>query len=196
MFRWDNWVLWFIAGCVLLIGLVVLLGGEPATGERDTPREQPTAASQGEETASSRAAPTPRPRATPRSTPIPNGLGVSLSDFKKAFEGHTFKYAPLNDGRDRWMVESEGVVVEVIGPWRSVEEATLGLPVANAIAMGSFIIRFFEAAAPGWETGLEWVGDNLEEALWDEIDISIGDRVVNMSASEQHGLLWIVVTPR
>ena len=68
-----------------------------------------------------------------------------------------------------------------------------------AISGGSYLgaaCGFFEAAAPGWETGLEWVGDNLEEALWGEIDISVGDRVVNMSASEQHGLLWIVVTPR
>jgi hypothetical protein len=198
MLRWDNWLLWFVlwvvVGCALiLIGLVVMFGGGTATEERETSGEQPTASPQTEEP---RATPTPMPRPTPTSTPTPKGLGVSFSDFEEAFDGLTFDYTPLNDGRGRWMATSEGIVVDVVGSRRSVEQATLALPAGNAIAMSGFIVRFFEVAAPGWDTGLEWVGNNFEEALWTDVHTTVGDRVVSMSVPEQHGLLWITVTPR
>ena len=204
MLRWDNWLLWFVlwvvAGCALiLVGLAIMLGGGPATGQRETPGEQPAATPQGREP---RAAPTPTPPPTPMPpptptpTPAPKSLGVTLTDFREAFWGLTFDYVPLSDGRGRWMATSAGIVVEVVGHWRSLEKATLALPAGNAIAMGAFIDTFFEVAVPGWDTGREWVGDNFEEALWTDVETGVGDRVVSMSVPEQHGLLWITVTPR
>lgn len=206
MLRLDNWLLWFVlwvvAGCSLIVvGVVVMFGGGLAPEQRETPRAQPTAAAQREQpretpTPMAWAIPTLTPRPTPTPTPTPKSLGVTLGDFEEAFWGLTFDYVPLQDGRGRWMTTSAGIVVQVVGHWRSLEEATLALPAGNAVAMGSFIVTFFGVAAPSWETGLEWVGDNFEEALWTDVETTVGDRVVTMSVPEQHGLLWITVTPR
>ena len=204
MLRLDNWLLWFVlwivAGCALiLVGLVVIFGGGSSTAQRESPRAEPTASPQREEpleTPTPWAIPTLTPRPTPTPTPTPKGLGVTVGDFEEAFWGFTFDYVPLGDGRGRWLSTSAGIVVEVVGHWRSLEQATLALPAGNAVAMGSFIVSFFEVAAPGWETGLQWVGDNFDEALWTDVETTVGDRVISMTVPEQHGLLWITVKPR
>ena len=124
------------------------------------------------------------------------GLGVSLADFKNEYGGLTFEYAQLNDGRDRWMASDVeiGVLVEVIGPERSLDQATMIVSMEiDSLSVTMLLATFLLTAAPDWDDGMDWVSDHIEESIGQKITTKDGDLTAEISVSSELGLLTLTI---
>ena len=208
MFRHDNWILWFIVGLVIVGFLGFLSSCEvdeveqeeprPTAVQRVYPTRVPTYAASSYTTVTDPTpwvSPTPAPtRVVSTPTPRPIGLGVSLADIKDTFGGMTFEHHPLADGRDRWMAsnETDGIIVEAIGPRGSLQQATLAMPVDNALTLTVLVTAFLETVLPRWESGVEWVSDNLVKAVGKEVTTRVGRATIKMEVYEWGSLTLVV----
>ena len=172
----ENWVLWFIVGLIGIIGFAIATGScEDQAPPPVTPTSTPTA-NVGKTDYLSRPTPTPFNKdvrqarlAVQPSVPVSRvqraaGIGLSLADFEDLFSGLKFESAPLNNGKDRWMATSEVHIVEVIGPARSLEQASIFVGLEDVTAALIVIGVFLDLVAPNWSDGIEWVGEHAMEA--------------------------------
>ena len=155
-------------------------------------------------------APTPAPAATATLTPVPTarpvptptatsqrvGIGAGLSDFEKTFGGLTFEYAPLRDGRDRWMSVDEDVIVEAIGPRQSLEKTTIIVTTDDVLVGALLVALFLEVVLPGWEDGLTWFSDHIEGSLDKKATTRVGSNMVELSASAETASFQLSVEAR
>ena len=133
---------------------------------------------------------------TPTPVRASTGLGVSLADFKNEYGGLTFEYAQLNDGRDRWMASDVeiGVLVEVIGPERSLDQATMIVSMEiDSLSVTMLLATFLLTAAPDWDDGMDWVSDHIEESIGQKITTKDGDLTAEISVSSELGLLTLTI---
>ena len=208
-------IVWYCVGVLLLVLIAAFVFALIDTEEPEKESVSPTAPSQARTTYTpgiNRWEPdsqsgteyrTPIPTFAPRPTAAPTpglpragkGLGVSLSDIKELFGGMTFEHHPLADGRDRWMATdvSDGMVVEAIGPRGSLEQATLAMPLNNALTLTVVVTVFLETVLPNWENGADWVADHLVEAIDKEVVTRVGRATVKMEVHVVFGSLLLVV---
>ena len=162
-----------IAAMLFLFGLIGL-GAEEGSCEIPedsvpTPQPAPATPTAAVTMSDYLSRPTPTPynkdvRQVPTAVQRATGIDLSLADFEDLFPGLKFEYAPLNNGKDRWMATSEVHIVEVIGPARSLEQASIFVGLEDVAAALLVIGAFVDLVAPNWNDGIEWVGEHAMEA--------------------------------
>ena len=207
--RSTNWLFWATAGFVLLF--VFSMGAAAGSSETAAvePTPSPTVRSAIQPTytpvPTAKPIPTPTtvmatpvptsipiPTAVPTATPTTYGLGLALADFENRYGGLTFVYSQLQDGRDRWLAEGEGVIVEVTGPQQSLEEAYIILAADNPVFLQLMVEGFIELVAPSWTGGVEWVGENGLAAMDNKLTTRHGSYTFTLSVTM--GLLSLGVS--
>ena len=109
----------------------------------------------------------------------------------------SFEYSRLRDGRDRWMAQQDDVLIEVIGPERNLEKATMIIAFEDPMYVALMATFFFQVSVPGWEEeGVIWLGDNSMEAVDSAVATSVGRKLVGMEVSSIMGSLTLTVEAR
>ena len=112
------------------------------------------------------------PTATPQSSPASQGLGVSRSSIQSVYEqralGFVFESSPLRDGTPRSLgSDSEGTIIELIGPERDITKAYMSSIVAGDRALNGLVLlsTFKVNVITAWEEGILWTGEHPEAAI-------------------------------
>ena len=126
---------------------------------------------------------------TPTPVRASTGLRVSLNDIQDHYAGLAFEYHQLSDGRDRWMATGDDILVEVIGPKSSPQEASVFVSLDSPLFVAMIVADFLELMAPDWEGGMDWVDKHAIEALSRDITTQHSNYTFTMGVTPGLGLL-------
>ena len=187
-----------------VIGFVAIMIIAIATGSpSDEADSINTSAGQTQQAAQpTKVVPTSTTMPTPTLTTV--GLGISRHAIQSVYEGDgldfVFKSSLLADGQARVMGEStDGIAtVELIGPEHDITQATLLFVAStdpNIAALNAvYMLGLMGLVMPNWESGIDWVNDNLEVAIdKGKARTKEGGAEVEITAYEAIGLISLSI---